>query len=218
MAPTLQDGLLNEVKELYEAQQASNVDIDYSRGVCQAIGYKPFSQYLQQPSSEQTVRQQQRAWDDAVEQTKIQTRQYAKRQINWLKSKLWPTIQQQHQQGDRSIEFFVLDTTDPEKFEQDVESQASDLLRRKRLLISLYNVCSLCRASPGFLRHEPLPERLEVCPLASELLQTNVQWVFPSWLSSHTIRYSCSHRFIETQRHLQNIPAKPAPSMPRDLC
>lgn len=131
-----QDGLLDEVRDLYTAQQASNVDVDYSRGVCQAIGYKPFSQYLQQPFSDQSAQQQRRAWADAVEQTKIQTRQYAKRQINWLKSKLWPTIQQQHQQGDRSIEFFVLDTTDPDKFERDVEGQASDLLRRKAAALS----------------------------------------------------------------------------------
>ena len=48
------------------------------------IGYREFCGYLQDPT--------QKVYTEAVERMKISTRQYAKRQISWIKNKLIPAI------------------------------------------------------------------------------------------------------------------------------
>lgn len=117
-----QNGLLDEVKQLYQTQKETDVEVDYTRGICQAIGYKPFATYLQQPSPSS------KDFEAAIEQTKIQTRQYAKRQIGWFQRKLLPAMRQLQQSGQRDVQVYVLDATDAERFESDVEGKASQLL------------------------------------------------------------------------------------------
>lgn len=122
---------MDEVQQLYSAQVAAEVDIDYSRGICQAIGYKPFATYLQLASPRP------KDFKAAVEQTKIQTRQYAKRQISWFKSKLLPAVQRiQADEPERDVQVFVLDATDVHDFERNVEDNAVELLRSMRLIQS----------------------------------------------------------------------------------
>ncbi|KAJ1309939.1 hypothetical protein OPQ81_006698 [Rhizoctonia solani] len=55
-------------------------------GLNQAIGYKEFEAYLDDPSRPQEE------FDRGVEQMKVATRQYAIRQVKWLKSRLLPAV------------------------------------------------------------------------------------------------------------------------------
>ncbi|CAE6521036.1 unnamed protein product [Rhizoctonia solani] len=55
-------------------------------GLNQAIGYKEFEVYLDDPNRPQEE------FDRGVEQMKVATRQYAIRQVKWLKSRLLPVV------------------------------------------------------------------------------------------------------------------------------
>lgn len=65
---------MDEIQQLYGLQEG---EIDFSRGLNQAIGYKPFVQHLQGLHS----------YEEAVALTKLHTRQYAKRQVAWFRTK-----------------------------------------------------------------------------------------------------------------------------------
>lgn len=66
----IREGLLDEVRTLY-----SNGFLDKGTTAAQAIGYKEFISYL---DGECTL-------DEAVEQLKLSTRRYAKRQLTWFR-------------------------------------------------------------------------------------------------------------------------------------
>ncbi|RDB21249.1 tRNA dimethylallyltransferase, mitochondrial [Hypsizygus marmoreus] len=98
----IEQGLLSEIRSLREiAQAASNkppsfgvrigegmpdVNTDYTLGIYQSIGYKEFHDYLSasEPSE--------KAFKNAIEHMKVSTRQYAKRQISWIRNKLLPAV------------------------------------------------------------------------------------------------------------------------------
>jgi tRNA dimethylallyltransferase len=85
-------GLLDEVTSLdqYLADKnAAGVEIDRSRGIWVSIGYKEFEKYLVTiKEGTATEDQLQRLLLDSIEQTKAATRQYAKRQVRWIRIKL----------------------------------------------------------------------------------------------------------------------------------
>ncbi|GLB35187.1 putative tRNA isopentenyltransferase [Lyophyllum shimeji] len=92
----LEQGLLSEIRSLREISAAANRDglasssdtgeekNDYTLGIYQSIGYKEFHDYLSAPEPSE------KALNAAVERMKISTRQYAKRQVSWIRNKLLP--------------------------------------------------------------------------------------------------------------------------------
>lgn len=69
-------GILDEVRTLYKRVKSGEVKSDAL--INKAIGFRTFCQYLDDEIS----------LDDAIEKTKIETRQYAKRQMTWLRNQL----------------------------------------------------------------------------------------------------------------------------------
>lgn len=68
-------------------------------------GYKEFHDYLTDPTpSKQSV------FDSAVERMKLSTRQYAKKQISWIRNKLLPAIQQANAEKEE-VSFYLLNAT-----------------------------------------------------------------------------------------------------------
>lgn len=51
-----------------------------------SLGYKEFHHYLSSPEPSD------KAFQDAVDHMKLSTRQYAKRQISWIRNKLLPAV------------------------------------------------------------------------------------------------------------------------------
>ncbi|KAJ7074395.1 tRNA isopentenyltransferase [Mycena amicta] len=80
----LDRGLLGEVRILQNISQAN--DSDYTLGIYQSIGYREFHGYLSAES------QTDKLFREAVENMKISTWQYAKRQISWIRNKLLPAV------------------------------------------------------------------------------------------------------------------------------
>ncbi|KAH9484197.1 tRNA dimethylallyltransferase [Psilocybe cubensis] len=89
----ISQGLVEEVRSMRKLaennssswDQTDRPILDYTLGIFQAIGYREFCGYLDQPTES--------SFKDAVIRMKLSTRQYAKRQISWIRNKLLPAIE-----------------------------------------------------------------------------------------------------------------------------
>ncbi|KAI0825941.1 tRNA isopentenyltransferase [Irpex lacteus] len=103
----LEQGLLHEVDELIrEATAAKEVDesgangssesyvgapTDYTLGIYQSIGYREFSSYLLERHNISQV-EGDKLLSAAVDRMKLSTRQYARKQVKWIRNKLLPAV------------------------------------------------------------------------------------------------------------------------------
>ena len=74
------------------------------------LGYKEFHDYLSSPSPSDA------AFREAVEQMKLGTRRYAKRQVTWIRNKLLPAVNaanaaSQAETGSPVVPTYLLDAT-----------------------------------------------------------------------------------------------------------
>ncbi|KAJ7070355.1 tRNA isopentenyltransferase [Mycena belliarum] len=99
----MQNGLLDEVRSLHG--RVSSGSADYTLGIYQSIGYKEFHGYLSAPS------QTDEALNEAMENMKSSTRQYAKRQLSWIRNKLLPAIHATNAR-ELTVPTYLLDATD----------------------------------------------------------------------------------------------------------
>lgn len=162
-------GLLDEVKTLdvFAQQQAENGQpVDMTRGIWVAIGYKEFLEYqtaLREGTS--IPAEVNKLLGEAIEKTKAATRQYAKRQIRWIRIKL------SHAVGAAGAKdsFFMLDGSNLATWGEDVSDVGLDLV-------------------DAFLRETTLPEPPSLSPLAAEMLQPKRQD-----MSAHADLWSRQH-------------------------
>ncbi|SGY47228.1 BQ5605_C001g00511 [Microbotryum silenes-dioicae] len=149
----LQLGLLEEIEQLWALAHRKggegSDETDYSKGVYQAIGYKEFSPYL--ASKNDSSIDSKSLFDAAVERMKISTRQYAKKQVKWIKSKLLPAIKELET---HAVTIVLLDVTDLEKWEENVHKPAIEYLR-------------------AFLNDEPITDPALLSPVAQEHLSVS---------------------------------------------
>ncbi|KAJ3474244.1 hypothetical protein NLI96_g12571 [Meripilus lineatus] len=118
----LQRGLLQEVATIKNlsttigssskvvAPETDSGATDFTLGIYQSIGYREFHEYLDAKPSD-------KEFQDAVERMKISTRQYAKRQVSWLRNKLLPATQVANTNskavgGSDVVPTFLLDASD----------------------------------------------------------------------------------------------------------
>ncbi|KAJ8607880.1 hypothetical protein MRB53_039976 [Persea americana] len=146
-------GLLDEVQQLYThaaAETAQEGEVDETRGIWVSIGYKEFKSYMEalNSSTESGPADLERLKQEALERTKIATRQYAKRQVRWLRIKMINSLHSAHAQ--KSL--YLLDGTDVAELSSTVVQPALDLTR------------TWLRSS------EPLPEPTSLSAAASEML------------------------------------------------
>lgn len=122
----IKQGLLDEIKELRSiassptcsspdavvtalSDESDMQQTDYTIGIYQSIGYKEFHDYLVSPEPSEKL------FASAVEQMKNGTRQYAKRQIRWLRNKLLPAIYSTNSGGGHAsalLPVYLLDATE----------------------------------------------------------------------------------------------------------
>lgn len=120
----LAKGLLQEVESLArfrEDRQAQGQTVDESRGIWVSIGYKEFARY-QQALSNGTVSAEELATlkIEGIEKTQAATRQYANRQLKWIRIKLLNAFIEAGQQGN----IFLLDGTDLSTWDSSVVQPA----------------------------------------------------------------------------------------------
>ena len=120
-------GLLGEVRSLSgfaQTQTEAGQPVDESRGIWVSIGYKEskaYSHALQMGVEDEKALEVLKA--DALEKTKIATRQYAKRQIRWIRIKLVNALAQ----ANASSNLYLLDGSNISDFESDVVGPALEL-------------------------------------------------------------------------------------------
>ncbi|TFK25018.1 tRNA isopentenyltransferase [Coprinopsis marcescibilis] len=139
-------GLLDEVRELRHIADGADAtpQHDYSLGIYQSIGYKEFHEYLSKPHDD-------KEFSIAVERMKLSTRQYAKKQISWIRNKLLPAVT--HSNGDDElVSFYLLDAAEvDERWTEMALKPAVDITER-------------------LLEEQELPEPKSLSPMAVKLL------------------------------------------------
>jgi tRNA dimethylallyltransferase len=148
----LDRGLLDEVRSLTNfriSNDASNgTPVDQSRGIWVSIGYKEFLDYQSAISGEpQNASVLEKIKVAAIEKTQAATRQYANRQLRWIRIKLLNAISSARQQDN----MFLLDGSDISRWEDLVLQPAREITAR-------------------FISGHPLSNPTGLSALASELL------------------------------------------------
>ena len=104
----VEEGLLDEINSLDQFlmdEESAGRNVDRSRGIWVSIGYKEFSAYQDfvKQHGEDEIRNNgdlskkaEALKSAAVEKVKVATRQYAKRQIRWIRIKLLNALRQSH--------------------------------------------------------------------------------------------------------------------------
>jgi tRNA dimethylallyltransferase len=149
----LSQGLLDEVSTLnaFASQQAAQGEpVDETRGIWVSIGHKEFKAYsaaLAESASDENQLAKLKA--EGLERTKIATRQYAKRQVRWIKIKLVEALAE----ANASECLYLLDGTDVSNYGETVVRPAADLTER-------------------YLQAGSMPEPKTMSAAAAEMLDT----------------------------------------------
>ncbi|EIN07657.1 tRNA isopentenyltransferase [Punctularia strigosozonata HHB-11173 SS5] len=179
-------GLLDEVRAL-RSRPTEGETMDYTLGIYQSIGFREFDAYLssiasttttssssQEQAQEETemeererehARERERAFAQATDAMKISTRQYAKRQVSWIRNKLLPAIAASNAAAAAAAEgeeaprtrAYLLDATElGERWERNVSGRASEILQ-------------------AFLDGRPLPDPTSLSDAARAMLGAQYQ-------------------------------------------
>ena len=147
----LDQGLLAEVESMYRSlqeQESAGRVIDPSRGIWVAIGYKEFIPYLLALQKGEVSRKElDKLKHAAVEATRIRTRQYAKYQIRWIRTKLFSALSN----AGYEQRLFLLDGSDASSWAKDVSDTGKNIVA-------------------AFLEGNDLPDPLSLCPAAMDML------------------------------------------------
>ncbi|KAI0029723.1 tRNA isopentenyltransferase [Vararia minispora EC-137] len=132
-------GLLQEVEQLKRAASEGEA--------LKSSGFREFSGYFDEQTPSQA------RMDEALERMKISTRQYAKRQVSWIRNKLIPAIYAARtgvaKDGPHA---YLLDATDLSAWKVNVSSQAVRIVQ-------------------DFMNEEPLPDPLSLSDTAFNMLK-----------------------------------------------
>ncbi|KAJ2916049.1 hypothetical protein MD484_g4398, partial [Candolleomyces efflorescens] len=149
----IEKGLLEEIRELRRIADAAtqttdsksaSAHNDYTLGIYQAIGYKEFHNFLDNPTSDNV-------FQESVERMKISTRQYAKKQISWIRNKLMPAVREANAQAD-TVSLYLLDAAEVDKrWEDRVQKPAIDVTEKLLLGESLPDPRSLSEIANDLL-------------------------------------------------------------------
>lgn len=151
----VEDGLLEEVRSLDVARKShTDNNFDHSKGVWTSIGYKEFRDYSTAVREVQTSQEDaDQLLKDAIEQVQSATRQYARSQLKWIRTKLANALRRAGAQNS----MYLIDTTCIDSWESSVLDPAADLVRK-------------------FLSGEAIPDPLQHSVIACEMLQPKQEY------------------------------------------
>ena len=125
-----EQGLLSEVQELNafaRTEAAAGRPVDETRGIWVSIGHKEFKTYVQAlEGGDASSERLEKFKEEALERTKIATRQYSKRQLRWIRIKLVNALSE----ADASQSLYLLGGTNAASFKQNVVDPAIDLTHK----------------------------------------------------------------------------------------
>ncbi|KAI9884127.1 MAG: hypothetical protein M1823_004099 [Watsoniomyces obsoletus] len=153
----VQDGLLSEVESLDEylqMKESKGKSIKRDTGIWVSIGFKEFASYLSACKTHKNNTNEDGSTESleslkqtAIERIQIATRQYAKRQIRWIRIKLLHALAATNMTN----HLFVLDGSDTTQWTQNVVGPSEEIVEK-------------------YLAGTPLPKPAEIYPDAEQLL------------------------------------------------
>ena len=177
----MNEGLLKEVismNEYLKTQENAGLSVDRTRGIWQSIGWKEFEPYLKSLDSNMTSQRKLSVLcRSSVERVQIATRQYAKRQIRWIRSKLIYALSEE----DFLDRLYLVDGTDLSQWSENVLDPATDITGRflggdelrppRELSAAALEFLSL----PNAKNHKDIGFRQE-CELCHTTAVTETEW------------------------------------------
>lgn len=144
-------GLLAEVQELsafsHRYESDTNTELDQTRGIWVSIGYKEFLDYQNALQKDIPSQELEKLKVAGIEKTQAATRQYANRQLKWIRIKLLNALLG----ADQKDKTFVFDGSDLSQWNENVVEPALN-------------------TTEMFLTGQNLPGPSEVSPTAAALL------------------------------------------------
>nr|XP_011441198.2 tRNA dimethylallyltransferase isoform X1 [Crassostrea gigas] len=123
----IERGLIQELldfhKEFNAKRTQENRELDYTTGIFQSIGFKEFHEYLILPEEEKHSERGKLLFEKGVENMKIATRQYARRQIYWIKNRLL------RNKGHNYPPVYSMDSTDVSHWTEKVHDPAVQIVQ-----------------------------------------------------------------------------------------
>lgn len=164
-------GLLEEVTSMQsflQGQEQQGDHIDQSRGIWVAIGFKEFLPYILDGSRPEKLRR------EGIERTKTATRQYAKRQLRWIRLRLQRAVHA----ADLTHNMFLLDATDFSRWPGAVEGEAQDITAA---FISGFGLPEPLSLSDAAMRMLVSPEQeaksARYCEACDKTLMFHSEWI-----------------------------------------
>ncbi|KAI1214574.1 tRNA isopentenyltransferase [Annulohypoxylon truncatum] len=145
-----ESGLLDEVRILHESRRLRSEQgdpVNVTRGIWQSIGYKQMEPFLEAEKDGSTPTKINQLKAVGLEEMKIATRQYARNQLRWIRTKSIPAFKD-HEAMDY---LFLLNSSHAHNFSADVLESAA-------------RICS------GFLHGQTLAKPTEISSTAKEVL------------------------------------------------
>ncbi|KAF9532375.1 tRNA isopentenyltransferase [Crepidotus variabilis] len=195
----LSQGLLDEVRWMKDLatrkaitdNKMLGINTDYTLGIFQSIGYREFCSYLDAPNEE--------TYQEAVERMKISTRQYAKRQVSWIRNKLIPAVEAANA-DDVVTPFYLLDASSlGDLWDLNVHKPAANILE------SVYKICASYIHQQfiqitDFLDGKTLPDPRSLSQIAEEKLKVKKKDVDPLAVLQARKRRICAICTVEDAR------------------
>ncbi|GFY27233.1 tRNA dimethylallyltransferase [Trichonephila clavipes] len=122
----IERGLIEELLDFHKNYNKRRIDVEnprYSEGIFQSIGFKEFHEYLILPDEERNSNAGKKILEKSIEDMKLVTRQYARRQTKWIVNRFL-------KKPDRQLApVYGLAATDLEKWEENVLMPAIDIVQ-----------------------------------------------------------------------------------------
>ncbi|XP_048256101.1 tRNA dimethylallyltransferase-like [Haliotis rufescens] len=150
----MEQGLLQELHDFHsEYRHNMQGHCDYTLGMFQSIGFKEFHNYLLLPEDERDTVKGRQLRDEGLELLKLATRQYAKRQVKWIRNRFLK------RPGPGVLPVYGVDSTDVSLWADKVLKPACDILTAIQedespgvpplesggaVTEHVYNVCDVC--------------------------------------------------------------------------
>jgi tRNA dimethylallyltransferase len=176
----IEAGLLDEVKSMESFLQdieTSGINLDRTRGIWVSIGWKEFEPYLKAlESGIACLEELQALYDLSVEQVQTATRQYARRQVRWIRLKLMPALL-----NEKALDkLYLLDGTDVAQWNDNVSNPAISITEKFLNEQELPAPHTLSAAAQEFLDPDSLEEKpalvFQECQLCCVATVTDDQW------------------------------------------
>lgn len=178
----IDSGLTQEVismQNFLQDQEKLGITVDRGRGIWVSIGWKEFEDYLKALESGTATKEElQKLHDLSVEKTQAATRQYAKRQIRWIRLKLITALAEEQAQH----QIYLLDGTDVSKWETEVSTSAIRVTETFLKGLEMESPLELSAAARIHLALEDAQAAREVsffqreCTTCSTIVTTEKQW------------------------------------------